>query len=144
MRLRYKARYAQEGEWWIAEIAGVGGGGLATQGKNLAEARAMAADAITQVLLSRLESGEEPDPAASGKLEAGWEWVYPDIRVETALLIRQMRKERRLTMQQAANAIGVTLSTYQRWEDPERCNATVETLDKVARAFGRHVEIAFR
>jgi antitoxin HicB len=142
VRLRYKVKYSQEGEWWLADLPDLGGGGVVTQGKDLAEAREMAVDAVTQVLLSRVQTGEPLD-APSLKLEEGWEWVYPDIRVETAMLIRQMRKDRGFTMQQGADAIGVSLSTYQRWEDPERCNATVETLDKIARAFGRHVEIAF-
>lgn len=47
-------------------------------------------------------------------------------------------------MRQAAEKIGVTFSTYQRWEDPKRCNPTVGTLERVAEAFGRRLEVAFR
>jgi hypothetical protein len=40
--------------------------------------------------------------------------------------------------------MGVSFSTYQRWEDPEKCNATVSTLERVARAFGRVLEVSFQ
>ncbi|GMU50984.1 MAG: hypothetical protein AMXMBFR33_01300 [Candidatus Xenobia bacterium] len=143
MRLRYRARFYQEDGWWLVQIPDVGGAGLATQGETLEEARENAVDAVTQVLLSRVDEGAEPDPPTRGRLEAGWEWVYPELRVETAIEIRQMRKAAGLTMASAAGRIGVSLGTYQKWEDPERCNATLETLDKLARAFGRHAEVMF-
>lgn len=144
MRLRYKARYYFEPDgWWIAEIPDVGGGGIVAQGKTMEEARENASDSVTQVLLARLDQNGAPDEPTRGRLEAGWEWVYPDLRLETAIEIRQMRKKSGLTMQSAADKIGVALGTYQKWEDPERCNATLDTLEKVARAFGRVAEVSF-
>lgn len=63
---------------------------------------------------------------------------------KVAKMIRAERQAAGLTMQQAAERIGVTFSTYQRWEDPRRCNATLATLERVAGAFGRRVEVRFR
>ncbi len=143
MRLRYRVRYYEEDGGWLAEIPDVGGGGIMTQGDTGDEVRAMAVDAVTQVLLARIDAGQEPDPPTRGRLEPGWEWVYPELRVETAMEIRQLRKRSGLTMQSAADKIGVALGTYQKWEDPERCNATLDTLERVARAFGRVAEVSF-
>lgn len=148
MRLRYKVRYSEEpnnedAPDWIAEIPDVGGAGIASCGTSLAHARAMARDAVTQVLLSRIEAGEEPDPPTEGRLPAGWEWVYPDVRVEVAYTIRKERKKHGLTMKEAAQRMGVSFSAYQRWEDPERCNATIETLERLAGVFGRTLDVSF-
>ena len=54
-----------------------------------------------------------------------------------------MRQEAGLSQAEAARRIGVAQSTYSRWEHPEKCNATVETIERIARAFGRRVEISF-
>jgi transcriptional regulator with XRE-family HTH domain len=59
-------------------------------------------------------------------------------------MVRSERQKAGLTMQQAAARMGVSFSTYQRWEDPEKCNATVSTLERVARAFGRVLEVSFQ
>ncbi len=150
MRLRYKARFYEdpdeggEAPTWMVEIPDVGGGGTATCGWSLDDARRMASDAVTQILLSRIDAGEELDPPTEGRLPAGWEWVYPDARIEVALMVRSERQKAGLTMQQAASRMGVSFSTYQRWEDPEKCNATVSTLERVARAFGRVLEVRFQ
>lgn len=143
MNLRYKVRYFQEDEWWLAEVPDIAGGQM-TQGETLEEARRMARDLVTTMLLVRIDAGEELDPPTAGRLPAGWEWVYPDARIEVALMVRAERQKAGLTMQQAAARMGVSFSTYQRWEDPEKCNATVSTLERVARAFGRVLEVRFQ
>ena len=142
MRLRYKVRYFQEDDWWLAEVPDIARGQM-TQGKTLDEARYMAMDMVTTLLLCRLDAGEELDPPTAGRLPSGWEWVYPSARFEVALMVRSERHKAGLTMQQAAARMGVSFSTYQRWEDPEKCNATVATLEKVARAFGTVLEVSF-
>jgi len=143
MRLRYKVRYFQEDDWWLAEVPDIAGGQM-TQGETIDEARRMAGDLVTTMLLVRIDAGEELDPPTQGRLPAGWEWVYPDARLEVALMVRSERQKAGLTMQQAAARMGVSFSTYQRWEDPEKCNATVSTLERVARAFGRVLEVSFQ
>ncbi len=143
MRLRYKVRYFQEDDGWLAEVPDIAGGQM-TQGETLEEARRMAGDLVTTMLLARIDAGEELDLPTKGRLPAGWEWVYPDARIEVALMVRSERQKAGLTMQQAAARMGVKFATYQRWEDPERCNATISTLERVARAFGRVLEVRFQ
>ena len=143
MRLRYKVRYFQEDDWWLAEVPDIAGGQM-TQGETLEEARHMASDLVTTMLLVRIDAGEDLDPPTEGRLPSGWEWVYPDARIEVAMMVRSERQKAGLTMQQAAARMGVKFATYQRWEDPEKCNATISTLERVARAFGRVLEVRFK
>lgn len=145
--MRYKVRYYFEDQgdgspgWWMAELPDLAGGQV-TQGRTLAEARYRARDLVTLM-------HEEKPPAQEGELPSGgdgtWEWVQPfEAGGKIAEMIRAERKAAGMTMRQAAEKIGVTFSTYQRWEDPKRCNATVGTLERVAEAFGRRLEVAFR
>lgn len=113
-----------------------------TQGRTLAEARYRARDLVTLM-------HEEKPPAQEGELPSGGTGPANGCNLfeaggKVAEMIRAERKAAGMTMRQAAEKIGVTFSTYQRWEDPKRCNATVATLERVAEAFGRRLEVAFR
>ncbi|MCE7874901.1 type II toxin-antitoxin system HicB family antitoxin [bacterium CPR1] len=142
--MRYPVKFVEDGKWWVAEIPGVGGGGIATQGESLDEARMMAADAIVGVQFVRLKAGQSlEEPAAKLPRGKGWEWVQLPLTMEAALRIRAERKAQGLTMQAAADLVGVPLGTYERWEDPWRCKATLSTLEKVSAAFGKRIELAF-
>ena len=143
--LSYVVRMYKSGKWWIADIPEVGGGeGIATQGRTLDEAREMALDAIITVLSSRVKDGAPLD-VQKGPFTTGpeWERIHVPLRAELALIVRQARLESGVTMQQAADAVGVPLGTYQRWEDPRRCNATMATVDKIARALGKRADLVF-
>jgi len=59
MRLRYKVRYFQEDDWWLAEVPDIAGGQM-TQGETIDEARRMAGDLVTTMLLVRIDAGEAP------------------------------------------------------------------------------------
>ncbi len=74
----------------------------------------------------------------------GWEWVCPSSQVRVALLIREAREEARLSQAEAARLLGVAPSTYTRWEQPGKCNATLATLEKIAKAFGRQLEVQLK
>ena len=82
-----------------------------------------------------------PSPLPEGP---GWEWVWPDPQVEVAFLIRDLRQRHGLTQKQAASLLEIPYTTYQRWENPDKCNATLKTLDRIAKAFGYDLEVAFR
>jgi len=144
--MRYNVRFYHEDGVWYAHVPHVGGkDGTLTCGDTRQEARRMARDAVTGMLLAAMDLGQEPDAPTVGDLPLGeeWEWVYPDIRIEVALAIRWERKKAGLTMQDSARRSGVALGTYQKWEDPEKCNATLKTLDRIAQAFGHDLEVSF-
>lgn len=50
MTTTYSAYAQRSGEWWAVDIPGVGGRAIFTQGRTLADAEEMAADAVASVL----------------------------------------------------------------------------------------------
>ena len=147
-RLRYPARFYSDPEdpgiaVWIPDINS-NGIGIGTHGETLEEAREAARDALTGCLLAKFDMRVPYD--TPGDLPGGseWEWVYPEPAVEVAFLVRTMRQDRHLTQKQAAELVGVPYTTYQRWENPEKCNATLKTLARIAEAFGHELEVSFR
>jgi predicted RNase H-like HicB family nuclease/DNA-binding XRE family transcriptional regulator len=140
--VRFAARLFQEDGWWLAEVPAFRG--AVTQGRTLEEARKMALDLVVLHLEDCWESGHKVRPDRTLPKAEGWEWVELPLRTLTAMQIRHERRLRKLTMHQVADLIGVAPATYQKWEDPRRCNATLETLEKIARAFGSVLEVNFR
>jgi len=140
--VKFAAHFTREDDGWVVEIPEAGGGGIATQGDTLEEAREMARDAVTEVLLAQLDQDQAlsngPNKLPKG---LGWEWVLPYQTAWTAIQVLQARKSKGLTIAQAAELCGVSGPTYVRWEDPYKGNATVKTLEKVATALGKHLEV---
>ena len=141
MKLKsWPVKYWQDEEGgWNAEFPGLEG--CLTCGDSLEEVKANAVEALSGYLLSTSSRGLYMGAAASDSYDG--EQVTPDLPIALALTVLEMRVRARLSQADAAKKIGVAQSTYHRWEDPERCNATVETIERIARAFGRRVEISF-
>lgn len=139
--MKYPVRYveAEEGGW-LAEVLACGKGGFTTQGETLEDARQMARDAVTEVLLADFDNGIPFAPTPD--LPPGYEWVYPFAQAWMSIAIRQQRKAAGLTLEAAAARMGVSRGTYQRWEDPYKSNATLKTLEKVAQALGKQLEVS--
>lgn len=149
--IRFPARFYRDPEdplgRWLVELPGLEGTGLAAFGDTLAEARRHAQEVLTLYLESGSTRELDRDldalpPQLQG--EKGWEWVRPDASAEVPLMIRQLRRQAGLSQKQAATRLGVPQTTWQKWEDPARCNATLDTLGKVARTLGRVLEVTFR
>ncbi len=143
--IRFAARYYEEDGGWIAEVPALGSGAV-TQGGTLEEAREMASEMVSLLLESLVwDHGREGKhlPANDTELPKGYEWICPDPKTLAAISIRGMRKAAGLTMAEASERLGVALGTYQRWESPRQCNARIDTLDRIARTFGRRMEMSF-
>lgn len=141
--LRYAGRYYTGEDGW--EMVEVPAFDALTQGASADEVRVMARDLVGGLVsVAVWDKGQEP-PEPDRLLPDGeeWEWVYPDIKTAIAYEIRKLRTKSGLSMDQAAELIGVSKGTYQRWEHPEKCNARVETLEKLASTFGKTVVIDF-
>ena len=109
---------------------------LVTWGETLEQAREMARECLSCHL-------QDDEPVEERAAEEGEEMIYPDLPIALALTIRKMRKAARLNQTEAARRVGVSQAVWSKWEDPSRCNATAETIERIARAFGRRVEISF-
>lgn len=143
--LRYLARMwvDEEGDVCVA-MPDVGGAGFATHGSTWEEARDRAHDLVDSYITLCLRQDEDPmAPQESLPEGEGWEWVYPSQRVALAWQIRCLRRDRGMTQKQVAEALGVAQETYTRWENPEKMNAKIETLEKLARVFGGHLRVTF-
>jgi len=78
-----------------------------------------------------------PDPATGPG-----EGLYP-IEVAPHIIlawdIRKLRGDR--SQSEIAARLGLSYQAYQRLENPARGNPTVKTLERVARALGKHLEV---
>lgn len=142
----YPARFERDPdekeEIYLVTFRGLGGteSGIVTDGLGMDDARDMAVECLTGYVLSAFEHGQLEEPP---DIEEGEELVYPDLPVAIALTVRRMRKTAGLSQAEAASRVGVGQSTYSRWENPDQCNASASTIEKIARAFGRKVMISF-
>lgn len=148
MKLSFPLRIYQdpdEPEWWIAEIRGLcSDDDMQTCGDSPEDARRMANDLLSGFLGHQAKKGEDMTPPDSLPDGDGWEWISPEPHVEVAIMIRHLRQEMGLSQKEAAHRLGIPYTSYQRWENPAKCNVTLRTLERVAQAFGRGLEIAFR
>ena len=112
-----------------------------TYGDTLASALANASEALNGAIESDFERGFDlPKPKAHrGK-------SYHDIvvlpHIEIAYRLRKLRRGRPQT--EIARKLNVSYQAYQKLENPQRCNPTVKTLEKISAAFGKQLRIDFR
>ena len=65
--------------------------------------------------------------------------VAPHIAV--AIMLRALRADRPQT--EVARQLNISYQVYQRLENPRKANPTVKTLEKIARVFGKRIELGF-
>ena len=134
-------------EYWIGAIPGVGGSPTScfmTQGKTPEEVRASGPSLLDGYILVRMKHSlplEEAQPLPKAK---GWEWLYPTSQVLVAMQIREAREKADLTQAEAVKLMGVSQAAYGRWEQLGKCNATLGTLERIARVLGRKLEVTLK
>ena len=111
-----------------------------TWGDTLEQALANAEDALNGCLESDFERGFRIlEPSAAKGKNIHYVPVKPHIAV--ALMLRTMRAGK--TQQEVARKLNVSFQVYQRLENPRKANPTIKTLEKVARVYGKHVQLGF-
>jgi antitoxin HicB len=65
--------------------------------------------------------------------------VAPHIAV--AIMLRSLRADR--PQAEVARQLNISYQVYQRLENPRKANPTVKTLEKIARVFGKRIELGF-
>jgi len=65
--------------------------------------------------------------------------VAPHIAV--AIMLRSLRADR--PQAEIARQLNISYQVYQRLENPRKANPTVKTLEKIARVFGKRIELGF-
>lgn len=111
---------------------------IITVGETHDEAVAMATEALNSALETDVSRGFSlPEPVAGPA-----EGLYP-IEVSPHIVIawdiRKIRGDK--SQSEIAGRLGLSYQTYQRLENPAKANPTVKTLERVARAFGKRLEV---
>jgi len=66
-----------------------------------------------------------------------------ELPARIALAVAQLREKQGITQAQLAHEVGVKQQVISRLEDPEKSNMTLATLNRVALALGKHLQVAF-
>lgn len=136
--LAYPARLHREGADILVEFPDFPN--IATYGKDQDEALRHAEEALNGCIESDFERGFSI-PQASAAKGRGVHPIPVRPHVAVALMLRQLRGN--LTQQEVAARLNISFQVYQRLENPRKANPTIKTLEKVAQAYGRRVELDF-
>lgn len=135
--LKYLAHIAKSNDVYLVSFPDLEN--VITYGASIEEALANAEEALNGCLESDFERNfaiPEPSPSEAGMYPIP---VAPHIAV--AILLRKLRADR--SQIEIARQLNISYQVYQRLENPRKANPTVKTLEKLARVFGKRVELGF-
>ncbi len=92
-----------------------------------------------------LEEANDPKwplPEAFDYKGRNFHWITPSPELGIPLMIREARKSKNISQQNAADLLGMKLQTYQKLEYISKSNPTAMTLLKIAKAFEVKFEIS--
>jgi antitoxin HicB len=130
----YNCTIKKEGNEYIAQFPDMPN--VVTCGFTHEEALAMAKEALEGCLEADISHGNEIPPPAYTK-------GYPvpvASHIALSLRLRQLRGAQSQTS--VAEKLGLTYQAYQRLENPRKANPTIKTLERIARAYGRELDIS--
>ena len=130
----YYCTIEKEGNEFIAQFPDLPN--VVTCGFTIDEALALAKEALDGCLESDISRGiSVPHPVFKDG--------YP-ISVSNHIVLSQKLRELRGEQSQTeiARKLGLSYQSYQRLENPRKANPTVKTLEKIARVYGRELNIA--
>lgn len=113
---------------------------VVTFGTTIEEALRNAEDALNGCLASDFERNFSiPEPSRITGEDIHPITVAPHVAV--AIMLRTLRAD--ASQVEIARRLNISYQVYQRLEDPRKANPTLKTLEKIARVFGKHVELGF-
>jgi antitoxin HicB len=111
-----------------------------TYGSSIEEALANAEEALNGCLESDFgRNFAIPNPSLRDSPDMYQIAVAPNISL--AIMLRTFRAER--SQIEIARELHISYQVYQRLENPRKSNPTIKTLEKVARVFGKRVDLGF-
>lgn len=115
--------------------------GVITEGDSLEDALNNAREALSGILGSMLDRGDEiPDAPVVKRAEKDIYWIEPDPKVAIPILVKKTRLEVGMTLEELAQKAGVTYQQIQKWER-SGTNPTISSLKKVFTAMGKKLEL---
>ncbi|WP_461245867.1 helix-turn-helix domain-containing protein [Treponema sp. R6D11] len=130
----YNCTIKKEGDEYIAQFPDMPN--VVTCGFTHEETLAMAKEALEGCLESDISHGNEIPPPSYTEGYA----VPVASHIALSLRLRELRGGQSQT--DIAQKLGLTYQAYQRLENPRKANPTVKTLEKIARVYGRELNIA--
>jgi predicted RNase H-like HicB family nuclease len=115
--------------------------GVFSDGRTFEEALENGRSALNEVIGVSLKQGKAVPVAVDRSGEQGLSAVSVDIEKEVALTLRALRGSQ--TQTEIANRVSMPYQNYQRLERSVSGNISIKTLQRVASAFGKKVEIVF-
>lgn len=136
--LSYAARIKKEADGYLVTFPDFEN--VMTYGLTTEEALVNAEEALNGCLESDFERNFKiPEPSRVTGKNVHQIPVAPHIAV--AIMLRTLRADR--SQMEVAKQLNIAYQVYQRLENPRKANPTIKTLEKIARVFGRRVELGF-
>lgn len=136
--LKYPAHIVKEDDTYLVSFPDFKN--VITYGASIEEALANAEEALNGCLESDFERNFTiPDPSLNDSPEVRQIPVAPHIAV--AIILRKLRADR--SQIAVARELHISYQVYQRLENPRKANPTIKTLEKLARVFGKRIELSF-
>lgn len=136
--LAYPARIVKEDGAFLVTFPDLEN--VATFGTTIEEALQNAEDALNGCLASDFERNFSiPEPSNISGDDVHTITVAPHVAV--AIMLRKLRADE--SQVEIARKLNIAYQVYQRLENPRKANPTLKTLEKIARVFGKHVELGF-
>ncbi|MDR0662580.1 MAG: type II toxin-antitoxin system HicB family antitoxin [Spirochaetaceae bacterium] len=129
----YHCTIEKEGDEYIAQFPDMTN--IVTCGFSHDEALAMAKEALDGCLEADISQGNAIPPPA---YKRGYPVAVAN-HIAVALQLRELRGDQSQT--DIAKKLGLSYQAYQRLENPRKSNPTVKTLEKIAHAFGRELNV---
>lgn len=113
---------------------------IVTYGATIDEALINAEEALNGCLASDFErSFSIPEPSRPTGENIHPIAVSPHVAI--AIMLRKLRAD--VPQTEIARRLNISYQVYQRLENPRKANPTLKTLEKIARVFGKHVDLGF-
>ena len=132
----YFCRLLENGGEYTAEFPDVPG--LSASGKTKDETLYKAWQVLNRNLEIEVGKGNEM-PVSTLDMQAELYPIQVDAHIMVAWTLRQLRGD--TPQSEIATKLGLTYQAYQRLENPRKANPSIKTLERVARVFGKRLEI---
>lgn len=61
--------------------------------------------------------------------------------IEIAFQLKKLRKG--FSQTEIASRLGITYQSYQKLENPRKCNPTLKMLERISKVMGKHLSVTF-
>jgi antitoxin HicB len=114
--------------------------GCITYGDTLEAAKSYAKDAMSAFLATMFDRGlkiPEPSDIKGENIHL----IEPEPYAAVPILLRKLRHESGFSQSDVSKRLGISYQVYQKLENPNKCNPTVKTLQKIANIYNKHLHL---